>query len=282
MAHGFDLADGVGVRDHLSNRDRHEIDALALEGLNAWRRVWDEALTIDGIVWPFVLELELLSHFIPVVADAVGLDRALRHYGASEVVLADDGQRTERLLAVVAPRSDLVITHAARSLKPAEWARAGRSPLPRRLRNAFFKTLTTKLGAPTRLREGNVMIVSYWPMMPLFDALLADPHRRPAVVLTAPPTGPRRSLAAARQGGFVGAARTLAARQRPPGGRGGAQGWGRFSSRDRAGRTFTRSRTARHRARGGDLPAGYPSRRRGGPPRRLRPTTDSSRSHCLR
>jgi hypothetical protein len=205
MAHGHDLSHGVGCRDLLSNRERYHVDGLALEALNRWRAECDAAATVEGICWPYILELELLSSLLPVVADAIGLERALLSQGADRLVLVDDDPRTEAIAVAVADRHGLPVVRRPGSRPLGSGGHhSGRPSLPRRLRRSAFRLLTTKLVAPTWLRRGSVVVASYWPSLPLIDALLEDPDRRPAAILQSLPTGPRRTIRAALQGGFIG------------------------------------------------------------------------------
>ena len=94
-AHGEELPQGVGVRDHLDLATRKDVDVLARDALALWRTNWDAALTVGGVCWPLVWEFEMFqSLFVPAVADAVGLDRALADCGCAAIELADDEPRT--------------------------------------------------------------------------------------------------------------------------------------------------------------------------------------------
>jgi hypothetical protein len=202
--HGVDAPVGTYVLDHLTPADRHAVDREALAAQGAWRTWFDAPLTVEGVCWPFVWELELYQLFNPAVARALGLRRALERFEANAVELADADGETAVLAHAVGELVGIPIARGLRARPPGELVPAPPPrPRARRVRQAALRALTG-LGAPTVLREGSVAVHPYWPLMPLLDRMLDTPGERPALFLQSRPAGVRRSVRTALRGGWIG------------------------------------------------------------------------------
>ncbi|MEA2359012.1 MAG: hypothetical protein QOI62_2272 [Solirubrobacteraceae bacterium] len=203
-AHGVAAPEGVLAGDALDVEARRALDRSALAGLARWRELYDELLTVDGICLPFIAEWPLMRTMLAWLRLGEGLHAAVGRHGATALELMDDDDRTRQIASVVAARHDIPVRTGAgprAAVRPVrELPRI--SPLRRARRLAVRGALGC--GAPTLLRPGSVLVLSYWPMMPLLDRLLDEPTSRPAIALEARPTGPSRTMRAALQGGWLG------------------------------------------------------------------------------
>lgn len=203
--HGVAVPDGVLAHDHLDMEARAAVDDAVPDALARWGTAVEEPLTIDGLPLPWIWELDLIqSVFLPTIADAAALAAALRRTRPDVVTLMDREPHTERTVRAVAQALDIAV-----DVDPAAGPRASRrqpvahlSPLRNLRRRAL--ALALSLGLPTRLRAGTVLFMSYWPVVTLLDRLLAGQGPRPSIWLDKRPAGPKRSLQAARMGGWVG------------------------------------------------------------------------------
>jgi len=202
-AHGVDAPWEVLVDDYLSVEARGRLDAATVAALGRWRASYDERLTVDGVCLPFVREWPLLRLILPTARGAAGLSRAVERHRPASIEVMDRDPHTHAVVAAVAERAGVPVT-TPEGAGPAE-GRPRRRPVPlgRRLRRLALR-LATVLGAPSLLRRDSVLIVSYWPLIPLLDRMLSDRDWKPAMLLAKRPTGPRRILRTALRGGWVG------------------------------------------------------------------------------
>lgn len=202
--HGTDAPHGTYVLDHLAPADRHAADRAALDAQAVWRQRFDAPLTVRGVCWPFVWELDLYEALNPAVARALGLRRALERLDAGAIELADSCEDTALLARAVGDHLGIPVRRARASRPPGELAPGPPSaPRARRVRQAALGALTG-LGAPTVLRRGSVAVHPYWPLIPLLDRMLDEPGLRPALFLESRPTGVARALRTAMRGGWIG------------------------------------------------------------------------------
>jgi hypothetical protein len=204
IGHGALLPEGVFAHDLLDVEERRHIDELTVRSLNQWRERFDARMTVDGVCWPWVWEWQLHLSLFPLAHRALALRRALELHRPAELELADSDPATRALAEAVALPLGVPVraAHGAQP-PPADVTPAPRPALHRRARRRALAA-AKRLGAPSLLRRGSVVFHSYWPLEPLLDAMLAKPEWRPAVCLEKLPTGARRWLRAAAQGGWVG------------------------------------------------------------------------------
>jgi hypothetical protein len=206
--HGAELENGVYVLDALDPADRFAVDRLALASMNEWRSRMDGPLTLDGICWAWVWELELYEIINPLAAAAVALRSTLAGTRADAVELMDTDPGTQQLARAVAEHLGLSTRSSpeaaeAASLRPRRRS-APKMPLVRRVRRRAA-SLVTCLGVPTLMRRGSVLFRSYWQLMDVLDRMLEDPRARPAISIQKRPAGVRRQLRTALRGGWLGA-----------------------------------------------------------------------------
>ncbi len=199
-AHGMCLPDGVPADDHLDQPTRWEIHRGGLEAVAHCRDVLDAALTVDGLCLPWLWELAIERSMVAVLGQAEALRRALARSGADAIVLVGPDDRTRRIAAAVAAAAAVAVQEEPAVARAAD----ANAPRPASATRRRLVGAARELGFPSRLRRGSVLVVSYWPLMALVDRMLADRGRRPAVMLRNPPTGPRRALRMASQGGWIG------------------------------------------------------------------------------
>ena len=203
-AHGNEVAEGVLAHDHLSMDDRWAVDDAVTGTLRDWTRAVEPALTVDGVHFGWIWERDLITDvFMPLITDALALDRALERYAPEELTVVDGDPATTALAqAIAGHRGVRVVVGDARR---GEIDHGEARPLPPhvRMRRRTVRALLG-LGVPSHLRQGSVLMLSYWPLMPLLDRMLAGEGRPPAVWLGKLPAGPQRSLRAARRGGWLG------------------------------------------------------------------------------
>ncbi|MDP2710629.1 MAG: hypothetical protein Q8O56_05375, partial [Solirubrobacteraceae bacterium] len=202
-AHGIDLPDGVLAHDGLDPEVCLQIHDASLATLARCRELVDEALTVDGLCLSWLWELEIEWALATLVYRAEALRRAVERFDVDVLTLAGDDRRSRLLAAAVAAATGLDVVER-RDAPPADRPSPPRGSRVRGARQHAV-TVVRELGLPSRLRPGSTVFVSYWPLMPLLDRMLADRRLRPAVLLQRPPSGPSRSLRAARRGGWVGA-----------------------------------------------------------------------------
>lgn len=194
------LPRGTLADDYLDDRARQEVDGIAATTLAAWQAHWNERLELDGVCLPWLLQVELLAAaFLPGVAAVTALRRAFSELepSAIDVVGADDA--TETLVRAAAGACPVTTVRPPAIVEAAPVLRA-RGLMA--IRRAAASTAVRR-GVPSCLRRGSVVVYGYWHLAPLVDRMLTE-HLRPAVVLHALPPGPRRAIAAALRGGFVG------------------------------------------------------------------------------
>ena len=201
-ADGLALPAGVLAHDHLSIGERHRIDALALDALASWRALHDEALTLDGACLPDIWTFKLYERVNACLVAALGL-RAAIEAQRPDVLRAADADPLTALVVRAAGAATGVRVEAGGGRAPPAFVERPVVPALRRAARAAVRAATAR-GVPSRLRPGATLFLSYWPIMPLLDRLLADPAWRPAIALEMRPARPQRSLAAARQGGWLG------------------------------------------------------------------------------
>jgi len=199
-SHGIDVADGVLATDHLTLDQRAAIDDVAVAALGRWRDQNDERFTVDGICLTWIWERDLIVNvFLPTIARALALARAVDTYRPrSLVVMARDGV-TENIVDAVA-RSRGIETEDTGARRPPPVA----NPALQASRRRRGVGGLLSLGLPSMPRRGSVLLLSYWPLLPLLDRLIAD-RLRPAIWAQRRPTGAKRALRAAARGGWVGA-----------------------------------------------------------------------------
>ena len=189
--HGLELPHGVLVDDHLDVRARLEVDAAARAAQSRWVAARGEALSSDGVRLAWVWELDLyVEVFLPLTRGAVAIERALEKCGENEVELLGGDVATARLVEAAGAR---VVEHLPGPTSPAE---AGRE--------RHTRALAERIGVPSRLRRGSVLVLGYWHLVPLVDRMLRDKRSKPALALQAPVPGRTRSLRVAGRGGWLG------------------------------------------------------------------------------
>ena len=224
-SHGVDAQEGVLAHDHLGADARRAVDDAVNPSLAAWRREFDDELTIDGLCLAWAWEFAFVDEgWLLTIKDAAGLAAALDACAPPAIELADTDPQTERVARAAADAHGIPVIRAPDASAPRGAARPTRAPLSRRAIAA-----ASRIGLPSVVRDDSVVVRSYWHMMPLFDAMLADRSLRPAIFFTSRPAGARRSAAALARGGLIGtpgprtrararrhARRVLAALAEPP------------------------------------------------------------------
>ena len=202
--HADNAPSGVYAFDHLDLEQRAEIDRTAVRVLRAWRTRAGERLTRDGIRWSWVWEFEMHTLVVQLLAHAIGLRAALEATPVGSLELPDGDARTRRIAEAVAAAKGLSVKITGRPGLPGGPA-AGPVPAPNggRLADRAFRAVS-RLGFPSALRRGSILVYPYWPLLPTLDRMLAEPGWRPAVWLENRPTSPVRTLRAAARGGWVG------------------------------------------------------------------------------
>ena len=199
-AHGLDLAEGVLADDHLDQAIRWEIHGAGLPAVIGCREALDASLTVNGLCLPWLWELPAERALITMIGHAHALRRAVERFDADVLVLAGADARLRRVAAAVASSAGIdVVQQPAKANAPR-----ARRPLSATAARRRAVRVAREVGVPSRLRPGSVVFVSYWPLMPLLDRMLADPGRRPAVLMSRLPTGPRRTVRTALRGGWLG------------------------------------------------------------------------------
>jgi hypothetical protein len=201
--HGLDLPHGVLADDHLGLDARRAIDDACFGLPTRWQKACGEHFVADGMWLPWLWESDLVAEaMLPGLSGALSVRGALRRHRPSAVRVVHDDALTRHVVALAAGGTGLPVTCSDLSRPPPGPApRPG--PVARRLRRAVLRA-TTRFGAPSLVRADSVLVVAYWPLMPLLDRMLADRRWRPAVSLGSLPTGPRRSLRSAVRAGWVG------------------------------------------------------------------------------
>jgi hypothetical protein len=201
--HGLELAHGVLADDYLDLDARAQIDDACFGLPERWQKACGERFVAQDLWLPWLWESDLVSDaMLPGLSGTLGVRRALRDHRPSTVRVMHADRRTQHVVAVAAAGTGVRVTSSDASRPPA-----GAAPRPlslsRRLRRVVLRS-ATRFGAPSLLRADSVLLIAYWPLMPLLDRMLADGRWRPAVALGSLPTGPRRSLRAAVRAGWVG------------------------------------------------------------------------------
>ncbi len=204
IAHGDQLAQGVLAHDLLDLADRRRTDALSVAALADWRLAADQRMTVDGICWSWIWEWKLHNQFFPWVHRAVALRRAVERHRATELVLMDDDPFTRDLAQAIADQLSVTVRTAPEAGPPRPAVDAPARPSLLRWARRRLLDGARRIGVPSLLRRDGVLFLPYWPLEPLLDRMLAQPEWRPAIALDRLPTGARRWLRAAAQGGFVG------------------------------------------------------------------------------
>jgi hypothetical protein len=218
-AHGMDMPHGVLAHDLLTMEERQTVDEATTDSVHRWTELVRRHLTADGVELAWIWERDLITDvFLPTITEALALQRALERHSPRELVVADGAADTAALArAIASPLGIEVKTADARAVDADE---GEARPLPGhvRLRRALVARLLS-LGVPSRLRRGSVLMVAYWPLMPLLDRMLDEDGHLPAVWMARLPATPRRSVLAARRGGWIGTPgpRTRAAARRSAG-----------------------------------------------------------------
>lgn len=203
-AQSWDLPLGVAADDYLDAQTRREVDETAVDALTSWRNACDEALTVDGVCLPFVNECSLMRLLVGTLRAVAGLGAALERHRPAELRLAPCDDLTLGVVQAVAARAGLAVSRQPGDPPVASQAvQRAPKPLSQRVRQRTVRALL-RLGAPTMLRRRSVLVLSYWPLLPLLDRLLDDPQIRVAIPLEKRPAGPGRSLRAIADGGWLG------------------------------------------------------------------------------
>jgi hypothetical protein len=196
------LPPGTLADDYLDDEARKKVDATTAAALGAWQERWGERLVIDGVSLPWLLQVELLAAaFLPGVATVSALRRAFASIAPAEIELVAPDPRSEAIARAAA--GDIPLLIAAGNADNREPDR--KSSLDLRTLRRTMLGAATRRGVRSRLRGDSVVVYGYWHLAPLIDRMLQE-GLRPAVVLDALPPGPRRAVAAALRGGFVGGA----------------------------------------------------------------------------
>jgi len=204
IAHGDRLADGVFFHDLLDIAERERIDQLTVGALAAWRSAADPLMSADGVCWPWIWEWDIHRELFQWAHRALGLRRALELHRPDALMLAHEDPIAHELALAVAAPAGLAVSIAPGAAAP----RPVVDPPPEvpaltRARRSALRAMR-RAGLPSLMRRDSVLFLSYWPLEPVFDAMLARPEWRPAVSPDWLPRGPRRWLGAVRQGGFMG------------------------------------------------------------------------------
>ncbi len=198
--HGLDVAVGVAADDYLDIAARRAIDQAALVSWSRWRAVYDAPLTVERVVLPFVSEWPLFARLLARLRAGVALRAALEANRATELEVGPGSPDDLRMIRAVGRATG--VTTREIGAGPGRGPSAGpsrRVPLRRRAIGAALSA-----GAPTVLRRGSVLTLTYWPLVPLVDALLAAPGERVAIPLDKRPPGVSRGLRCLLQGGWIG------------------------------------------------------------------------------
>src|SRR5947209_9153888 len=76
--HGLDARPGTAAHDHLDGEQRKAVDASAVRSIAAWRRAFDERLTVDGLCLPWLWEVAFIDHgWLRAIRGAAGVAAAL-------------------------------------------------------------------------------------------------------------------------------------------------------------------------------------------------------------
>ena len=208
----LDTPQGVAADDHLDPEARARLDDEALEVLARWRDAFDGPLTVDGLCLPFVCEWPLMLIVMAALRAGAGLQAAVERYRPPRLVLVGGDEVDRGLVEAVAAGAGIPADfQAAPTVAVASVERASGS-LAQRVRRRAVATLL-RAGAPTAMRTGSVLALSYWPLVPLLDRLLDQPDLRVAIALEKRPAGPRRGLRAMLDGGWLGRAGPLSRRR---------------------------------------------------------------------
>jgi hypothetical protein len=201
--HGVDLPAGTLVDDYLDLEARREVERTAAEVALRWRERMDPELTVEGLCLPLVWEFAIFHRVSDAVLKCAGMLGALEAHGPASLTLSGGDRATELLVDAVAEANGLAVTEAAGGAD-ATPTPTRRVPPARRVRHAALAPARA-IGIPSRLRAGSILFVSYWPLEPLLDRMLAQRGEpRPAVFLDKLPSRPRRALRAAGRGGWIG------------------------------------------------------------------------------
>lgn len=199
-AHGDAARESVLAHDHLDSDARRAVDDAVKPSLAAWRCEFDDALTIDGLCLSWAWEFAFVDEgWLLTIRDAAGLAAALETYAPPAIELADSDPHTERVARAAADARGIPVRRAPDASAPRSEPRPTRAPFSRRAIAA-----ASRVGLPSLVRHDSVVVRSYWHMMPLFDAMLADRSLRPGIFFTSRPAGARRSAAALARGGLIG------------------------------------------------------------------------------
>lgn len=198
-ADGLDLPRGTAWSDHLDARDRWDLHERIGSLAAAATAPFEEAMTVNGLRLAWLWELDVARAVGGVASQARALARAARASGARVLASAHPDPRTVAVVRAVAAALDLETELPRTVTPPAPPA----PPAPAGLRRRVVAA-ARRAGAPSRLRRGSVVFLSYWPLVPVIDRMIAERGRRPAVLLARPPQGPGRAIRAALQGGWVG------------------------------------------------------------------------------
>src|SRR4051812_47146972 len=203
--HALDAPSGVVAHDHLDHDARRAVDEAAIEAMTAWRGAHDATLTVEGICLPLVLEEHIYTGgLITSIRDAAGVDRAIESFGTRSVELMDSDPHTQRAVAAAAARRGVEVRRSPAAAAAAAGLPPGGTPRARTGLRARLLSGLVGLGVPSMLRRDCLLFLSYWPLMPLLDRMLASSDARPAIFMSHRPTGARRTLRAAVRGGWVG------------------------------------------------------------------------------
>lgn len=191
--HGDSLPDRTAIDDFLGVDARREVERSALAATRAWRGELDSRLTVEGLCLPFIWELELYMLARSLVLEAAGIRAALEALAPATVSAAAENAP---LVSAVAAACGIEVTTAGHGLRRPPRGFAG----PRRLVTAGLR----RGGVPSRLRPGSVLVISYWPLEPALDLMLAGQGPRPALMADKPPSRLSRMARTAASGGWVG------------------------------------------------------------------------------
>jgi hypothetical protein len=192
------LAHGVALDDHLDAAARALVDAAARDCYRRWRARCASELTVDGVDLAAIWEVELLAQcFLPAARLQRGLGAAMAALAARRLLVRDFGCDAGALVRAVAEAESVEVELGGSGAAVAE-------PIPRKPSSALADAVGA-VGVPPRVR-GDVVCVPHWSNAPLL-ARLAGPRscmRPVAERFLLPTLGPRRALAAARLGGWLG------------------------------------------------------------------------------
>ena len=199
-ADGAVLAAGTALDDHLVAHDRPAVDAAARAALAAWRATHTAALTVDGLDLTHVCEVELLATcFVPAQRIERALPRALGALGATSIRLegldpatsdSSEPSRARRTSSARRRSQRRRRRHPHEARSPRRDCRPCVAAGCRRARGGGSSASRT--GTSTRSTHGSPRQAARWRRCP------------PRVALAS--LGPRRALAVAVRGGWIGAA----------------------------------------------------------------------------